>query len=223
MKFIFAVFLVILCLVACKKDPPLNNAVDWGYAYFPVNKGHTVVYDFDSIFVDTKVSINETLHFQVKEYTESVFSDNSGRPTQRIERYQRKADTSAWVIKNVWAALLTKGTAERIEYNQHLIKLVFPMKLNQTWKGNAYTTSPAWDYEFTKVDESATIGKTTFDSITTVTQVDDLNLIEQNYYTETYAKHVGLVYRRNLHIEKTPVGVITKASINTYTFKSYIP
>lgn len=221
MKNLFVLFLFSLCLYSCKKDPPLIDTANWGYAYFPVNVGHTVIYNFDSIFVDTKVSINETLHFQIKEYTESTFLDNSNRPVERIERYQRKSDTAAWVIKNVWVAFITKATAERIEYNQPLVKMVFPLKLHQTWKGNAHSTLPVWDYEFTKVDEKAIIGNTTFDSTTTVVQVNDFNLIEQNYYSETYAKHIGLVYRRNLHIEKTPAGVVTKASVNTYTMRSY--
>ena len=223
MKYVFVMLFTGLTLSACHKDVPLTTNSDLGYSYFPVNIGHTVIYDFDSIFIDTKIAVNETLHFQIKEYTESTFPDNSNRPSQRIERYQRKSDTSAWVIKNVWAAIRTKGTAERIEYNQHLVKLLFPVKLDQTWKGNAYTTLPQWDYQFTNVDEKATFGKTTFDSTATVVQVDDSNLIEQNYATETYAKHVGLVYRRNLHIEKTPAGVTTKAAVNTYTFKSFIP
>jgi hypothetical protein len=223
LRYFLSFIFIAVCCCACKQDDPLPSSLNWGYDYFPVNTGHTIVYDFDSIFVDTKVAVNETIHSQLKEYIESVFADNSNRPTQRIERYTRKSDSAAWVIKNVWAANRTKGMAERLEYNQRLIKLVFPLKLNQTWKGNAYTTLPAWDYEYTAVDEKGLVGAVSFDSTLTVTQVNDFNLIEQNYFVETYAKHIGLVYRQNLHIEKTPAGVVTKASVNTYRFRSFIP
>jgi hypothetical protein len=221
-------YLLVFCilsgvLVSCKQDPPVPDTLNWGYDYFPVNVGHSILYDFDSIFVDTKVSAKETLHFQVKENIESTFIDNSGRVSERIERFFRNSDTSQWVLKNVWAATRTKAAAERLEFNQRLVKLIFPLKLNQTWKGNAYTTLPSWDYEYTKVDEKGSSGASTFDSTVTVTQVNEFNLIEQNYSVETYANHIGLVYKQNSHIEKTPAGVVTKASVITYRFKSYTP
>ncbi len=215
--FCFSVF-----LFACKQEN-VSAPIPMGYEYFPVNIGHTIIYDFDSVFKDTKVDVNETTHFQIKEYIESVFSDNTNRPTQRIERYRRNNDTTVWTIMNVCTSTLTNTVAERVEDNQRYIKLVFPVSLNKTWFGNSFTTQPKWEYEYTKVNESATINGIKFDSTLTVTQIDELNLIEKNYSIEKYAKHVGLIYKEYIHLETLPSGDITKANVSTCKFKSYTP
>lgn len=222
-KSLLILFIVVSFLLSSCKEDQHAVPVEMGYTYFPVNIGHTIVYNFDSVFIDTKVGMNETLHYQLKEYVESVFNDNTGRPTQRIERYVRATDTATWKIKNVFAATLTRSAAERVEDNQRYIKLIFPVKQNDTWKGNSYTTQADWEYEYTSVDERLTLNGTTFDSTLTVVHVNEVNLIEKNYSIEKYARHVGLIYKEQIYLERTPAGVVTKASVAKYTYKSFIP
>ncbi len=216
-------FLVFSWTISCKKEDVSSTSIQMGYAYFPVNKGHTIIYDVDSVYIDTKVSINETIHYQLKEHIESEFLDNTNRLSHRVVRFIRNSDTSAWVIKNVFSATLTRTTAERIEDNQQYIKLIFPVKENSTWMGNSHTTLPEWEYEYTGVDEKYSKGAIKFDSTVTVTQINEQNLIEKHFAVETYAKHVGMIYKQSTMIDRTPSGAITKAVSNTYKFKSYIP
>lgn len=213
----------LLLLFSCKQEISNTTAIPMGYEYFPVNIGHTIVYNFDSIFVDAKVAQYDTFHLQIKDYTESNFFDNRNRISQRIERYIRATDTSAWEIKNVYYTTLTKTTAEKVEDNQRYLVLIFPVKLNKIWKGNSMNRLRDWDYEYTQLDESFTIGTTKFDSTLTVTHIDELNLIEKNYSVETYAKHIGLIYKQYIQIEKTPAGVVNKAVSYTYKLESYTP
>lgn len=222
-KHILLFFSVSILFYACSREDSSTPAISMGYEYFPVNTGHAIIYDFDSIFVDTKVSVYDTTRYQLKEYIESTFPDNVNRPTQRIERYRKSKDSLTWSIINVCYSTLTKSTAERVQENQRYVKLVFPVKLNKTWDGNGFTTLPKWEYEYTGADEPVTLNGTKFDSTLTVTHIDELNLIEKEYSVEMYAKHVGLIYKEFVHLEKTPAGVVTKATKYTYKFKSYIP
>lgn len=62
---------------------------------FPTEVGRYVVHQVDSISYNdffTPVKI-DTAHFQLKEVIESVFTDNEGHESERIERYVRYADT----------------------------------------------------------------------------------------------------------------------------------
>ncbi len=221
--YLLLLFFMSAVMFSCREEQLVSPAIPFGYEYFPVNTGHSVVYNFDSVFIDSKVGVNDTTHYQLKEIIESTFTDNTGRPTLRIERYRRNNDSASWNIKNVYFANVSTTSAEKVEENQRLVKLVFPVKLNKSWSGNAFTSLPKWEYEYTGVDEPLKIGSQTFDSTLTVTQIDELNLIEKDYSVEKFAKHVGLVYRQNIHLEKTPAGVITRGSVITYTFKSYLP
>ena len=207
---------------ACRKDTSVITEPQ-GYDYFPVNIGHTTVYDFDSVFIDTKVAANDTVHYQIKEYVHSVFIDNSKRHSVRIERYIRYKQTDPWVIKNVYYALLTATTAERVEENQRYVKLIFPVRQDATWKGNAYTTQDDWDYTYTAVNTSLAVSGKTYDSTATVTQVDELNLIERLYSAETYAPHIGLISKEYIDEDRLPDGTIVKHVSCTYHIKSYTP
>ena len=128
----------LLFFSSCKKETELP--VDMGYKYFPVNTGHWVTYDVDSISYNDFTGQVDSFTFQIREVVESVFTDNEGRETQRLERYKRWNDTSAWFLKDVWMVNLTATTAEKVEENIRIIKLIFPPKDNEKWDGNLYNT-----------------------------------------------------------------------------------
>ncbi|MFA6924347.1 MAG: hypothetical protein WC223_08850 [Bacteroidales bacterium] len=205
-KQLIIILLIFITILSCKKDKP-DTPVDVGYSYYPNNIGHWVIYQVDSIVWDGNYNPPhiDTFNYKIKEYVESTFSDNSGRLTQRLERYIMRCDTCDWEIKDVWYLNLTPSTAEKVEENQRFIKLIFPVKLNATWKGNVYNTWDAWDYEYTSVNKPAQINSLSFDSTLTVIQNHDSTLINADYSVESYAKHVGMIYKIFYHFDLDPV------------------
>jgi len=187
-------FLISL-FAACSKDTTSTiNSDPAGFGYFPIDTGHWVIYDYDSIALGP--FSQDTYKFQLKEYITSTFLDNTGQTTERIERYVKLNDTTPWRIVNVWTANLHSNDAERVEDNVRFIKLSFPVKLNATWNGNALNSIyPEWDYSYTAVDQPLTIGTLHFDSTLTVLQVNNSNLVQQQYAVEQYAKGVGMIYK----------------------------
>lgn len=184
---------------------------DMGYNYFPNQVGKYVVYDVDSFYYDNfynPVKI-DTFKFQIKEKIESIYADNQNRPTIRLERYKKNYiatipyNALPWILKDVWAENLTSRTAEKVEENVRFVKLVFPVKENQIWNGNAQNTKDSWDCNYEFFDVSKTIGTIHFDSVLQVTQIDDklANLIAHQYYIEKYARNVGLVYKQEIDIQ----------------------
>lgn len=198
-----------LIFSSCHKDSVIT--IDNGYAYFPDKAGHYVIYDVDSIIHNDFTKTVDTFKYQLKEYIESVFYDNSGRPTLRIERYKRtfknaiRDTTASWILNNVLAANRTVSTAERIEDNQRFIKLIFPVNQKRTWNGNAYNTMNEWTYQYTSVDAPLTLGSLTFDSTLTVKQIDFENLVNKKYYIEKYAKNIGLVYKEVVDVSSDSI------------------
>ena len=201
--------LVLLVFVAfsCKKkteDPP-----DVGYAYAPENLGKYIIYDVDSVHYDDFFHDTTYYKYRIKEKLEEVFVDNQGRNAIKLVRYIKKYndtisyDNIPWTVKDVWNYTKTATTLEVVEEDVRFTKLVFPVKEEATWNGNANNTIGDWEYTYTYTDRAETINGTAFDNVLMVTQKDDKNknAIHREYYVEKYAKEIGLVYReiKNLY------------------------
>ncbi len=185
--------LVTVVLVACKRDKA--PYINFGYTYYPNTVGKYIIYDVESIYSSSFDYKIDTVKYQLKELVQSLFPDNSGRPTQRIERYVKSYDSATWVLRNVCTANVTSTDAEKVENNVRYIKLVFPVALNKFWNGNAYNTLGTWNYSYTAVDQPMSINNQFFDSVLTVVQLGDSNVISDSLYIERYARNIGLVYK----------------------------
>ncbi|MCB0429035.1 MAG: hypothetical protein KDD54_02895 [Flavobacteriales bacterium] len=205
-KFIL-IFGVLTAWASCKKstvDPPLTYT-----DYYPVDVGHWVIYDMDSTVYDAFLNGADTnYHYQIKEVIADVFKDNTGQTTYRIERFKRQADTDPWLISDVWYANRFDDRLERVEENLRYVRLQFPPRKNHSWDGNAMNTLETWNYRYTAVHQSYTVGTFDFDSTVTVQQVDEANLIEEKSVEEVYALHVGMVRKTYRVLDKEVDGTI---------------
>lgn len=201
----------VLALDSCKKDDP---AVDLGVTYFPDNVGHYVVYEVDSTVYDDFNHDTDIYRYQVKELIQSEFTDNEGRRALRIERWIKNYNDTIpyssmpWTLSRVWYAVRTLTQAERVEENIRYIRLVFPVKENTTWNGNAQNTIGEWDYEYENVDEAFHAGNMHFDSTLTVIQKNEINLLEHRYYRERYARHIGLIEKSVIDVRDTALDTL---------------
>lgn len=195
-------------------DDVIEDPIEFGYDYFPLEIGKYMIYDVDSTIYDivggnnVSVTVNS---IQVKEEVTDSFPDNEGRTVFRIERFERNDENEEWRIKDVWTAAITERQAERTEENLRFIKLIFPVSENTNpWDGNRYidenTVIPVagesififknWLYEYREIGTSLNVGPFTFDDVVEVYQADEENFIELRRSYEYYAKGVGLVNRK---------------------------
>ena len=187
-------FINFYALVSCKHET--ITPVDNGHSYYPSNVGHWIKYDVDSTYYDGFNHTVRKYHFVLNEKIESTYLDNQNRPTQRIERYVQKNDSSNWYLRNVWASNLTSTTAEKVEENNRFVKLIFPIAEGQSWNGNAFNTITPMNYQYINVFKPYTVNSITFDSTITVIQDFDTNAISIKNMLEVYAKHVGMIYKQ---------------------------
>ena len=200
MRYIFLLMIFAFAFFSCKKkteDPP-----DVGYAYAPQNIGKYIVYDVDSTIYDDFTHDTTYYKYRIKEKLEEVYVDNQGRQSIKLVRYIKKYndsigyDNMPWIIKDVWNYTKTNTTLEVVEEDVRFTKLIFPVKEESTWNGNANNTLGEWEYKYSYTDRAETINGTHFDNVLMVTQKNDKNnVIHREYYVEKYAKEVGLIYR----------------------------
>lgn len=212
MRFNTSIAIILLACIAwlgaCKKgtsiDPP-----DFKAEYQPVEIGHWVEYRVDSIvytFADPFV-FSDTLTFELREEVTDSFRDLSGDLTFELTRFRRAPGDSVWGVDRVWKTNPYVDRVEKTEDEFRYIKLIFPPKQGDDWNGTIYINTTAdeveeyirpgkdWTFNYTSVDEAATIGSFNLDSTLTVVHVDDSNKIERDYSIEIYAKGIGLVYK----------------------------
>ena len=211
LRIFFIGILSFLALAACNKSETEELDRDYGYDYFPLQIGREYLYEIDSIvFRETAAGIQtDTSRTWLLERIVDSLEDNSGQVLYRIERFERKGTDAPWEIKNVWTAGRTDRQALRTEDNLRFIKLVFPLRAGESWKGNGYIPAgiffegssrqveifKEWAYQVLSVDEPATVGKLSFDRVVTVANADFESIIEYRYAREQYARGIGLIYR----------------------------
>ena len=210
----------LLILAGCKQDIDSTKLSPYLYDYAPVNTGHYVIYDVDSIrykFVQPDSQYVDTIHYQIKELVQDTFYDNLGKISYRLE-ISKRYDTMQPldVVDRAWYSYLSRNTYEKNEDDLRFIKLIFPPINGETWKGNSYlpasdTTTDTyqayanWTYTYSAVNLPKAVNGNAFDSALVVTEVDNQNLIDKKLSRETYARHVGLIYKEWEIINKQDV------------------
>jgi hypothetical protein len=220
-KLIYIIIIFTVFFFQCKEESDLPPA-DLGLNYFPVESGTYIIYDVDSVFYDDFTMQVDTFIFQVKEYIESDFIDNEGRTSQRIEKYYREKESDDWELIKVYFATRTENRAERVEENMRFIKLGFPVDFSNRWNGNALNTEDELEYEYTEIDVPYSINTLNFDSSLSVLHEEFVTLISEDYEAEVYARNVGLVYKKYVHVEKEiTTGEIKKGYDYSYSIVEY--
>jgi hypothetical protein len=195
---------LILCFSAiymtgCKEDAIIAPEISYTQ-YFQDKVGTYILYNCDSIVYDDFNGTVDTFRFQIKEYYESEFTDNSGRKAIRIERKKRD-DTTSWFIKDVWSLVKTSKQVEKVEEDVRFIKLNFPVKSGKVWNVNALNSLGDQEVEYQEVHKPFSTGTLSFDSTITVVNTDPVNLISEFRNTEVFAMNVGLVYKRFVDVD----------------------
>lgn len=209
-----ALFLLVFVAWACGPGEPGGPAADPAeqYAYFPLAIGKSVTYTVDSIRYDPAPDGNirrDSVRVFLRETITDTLRGNGGQLLFVVERQERRADTAAWALKNVWSAVRTTTQAIRTEDNLRFLRLVFPFDSRTAWDGNVWidpdqeieiageTLRPFanWLYRVDSLDLPGTVGAFVFDSLLVVTETDEDNLFERRLSRAKYAKNVGLVWR----------------------------
>jgi hypothetical protein len=206
----------LLTIVSCKKQS--NYVANYQYYYYPLDSGYSRIYNVDSVlFSYNGVYMRDTVTYQWMEVIGDTFHDNLNQVNQKLLFYRRADSTQPWVFDRQWYALLTTTNLQIVEDDLRYIKLVFPPSLNETWNGNLYLPTTTldmyqifanWNYYYENTDTSFTINGNNLNNVMTVSEVNNVNLLNKTVRTEMYAPNIGMVYQEweGLTKQNTTVG-----------------
>lgn len=216
-------------LAGCEKKND-NYSSDAVTDYVNLQVGKYVIYRLDSTGFVNFGQKDTVISYQAKDVVDAQITDNLGRPSWRIVRYLRDTGSTSesdWAPKLTYQVTPSRENIEVNEANFRYLKLVLPVKEGYSWKGNGYLPDNPyvdlyefsndediqdWDYTYQNVGASATFNNKNYDSTITVLQIaDSTNLpltagipASKTYWSETYAKHIGLVYKEVVMWEYQP-------------------
>lgn len=227
MRFVFFLLLS-LTIISCKRKVIPPGEIELGKEYYPINSGHFIEYDVDSMRYNNFSLDTEYVHLEFRDEIGDEFIDNEGRPSQFVKRFIRYSDTMAWYEHMTYYTTLTNYRLEVVENNLRFVKLVFPVKANTVWDGNVYLPASAtsldeikwyldWDYKYKNINQEFDNGIIKFPNSMTVEasigpkgtglindSTSTINYSEFTAYKEVYTKNVGMVYKYLTHWEFQP-------------------
>ena len=204
--------IIALLFIACERVIEQLDPV--AYEYFPMEVGKYKIYQVDSTVYDEYNCDVQITSYQVMELTGNTGTDGEGDLYYTVERHIRADSSQPWLLQSIWTEKIEDNQLQRVEDNQRIIKMVFPVKESRRWDGIVYirrdTLVPIrggsidmykdWDdFVFENIGETfldtSRTGPKIYPDALQVLQVDKTNNIEKRYSREVYAKNIGLVYK----------------------------
>jgi len=221
---------LVVIITSCKKSTytyPANPLTNY---FLPLQVGKYAIYRLDSVNFYYYGQLDTVSSYLAKDSVEKTSMDNSGRPIWLVTRYLSDTLGTSWVTSQTYTVTPSVQTLEVVENNLRFIKLAFPMDEGFSWTGNTYlpdnpyqdfftysddanVSMGLWNYSYQKVNTPISLSGKTYDSTVTVSQINDsINVpilidtafASRTYWSETYAKHIGLVYRHTEMWEYQP-------------------
>lgn len=208
MKKLLYIFLLVLLFTSCNNKEEIVP-INFHYNYIPTSIGTWVEYEV-RIINHTSTGAHDTINYLLKEVVVSEIEENKFR----LERFWKDNTTDPWQIKDVWTRTISPTLFNQTEENITFNKLVFPVKENQGWNGNAFNSEDELIYEYHKIHGSYNDNNLNFDSTVTVIQQENINAIEYQIANEVYAKNVGLIYKEKINLD---INFFDKEDINEGT------
>lgn len=206
---------VFLLFVAGSCEDEIRDPIDLAadQAFFPLELNQPLFYDQDSIVVFNTAAgvVYDTSRSEVRETLVERIEESDGTINYRGERWQRANESAPWRFVLTYTVSRTPTAAFRTEDNLQFTKLIFPLRNNRSWDGNAAFDNRrevvvggefldvfnGWDYRYEQTNEEVTTpGGNSYANATLVRQADvSDNLIDQRIAYEVYVSGVGLVER----------------------------
>lgn len=204
---------LILLIAACNDDPVLQPGVDQSEEYFPLEIGHFVEYQVDSIVFDDAPGGNQkdTVRFQLREEIVSSNPSVSGDTLFYIHRFRRNQPDLPWLLTDVWTAYYSENNVLRGEENLIFRKMTFPLYKGLRWIATSYINPQTtvrigtenlepyeyWESSVLTIEDSAHIGAFVFPAgqVMQVIQTDSDDDLTKRFVQESYVRGIGLASR----------------------------
>lgn len=177
--------------------------IDFAYDVYPISVDDYRSYDVDSIVYNDFTGEVDSFTYQMQELIADSFLDLEGRESFKFHRLFRADETEDWSIGDVWSITPSAERIEMLEENLAFNKLIFPLKFQSSWNGNALNTLDEECFEVKSFDSTASILNQEH-RLSREQHYRSVNLIERRSQEEIFARGIGPVsYQKEYIFRKT--------------------
>lgn len=221
MKRVLYITLFSIVLFSCKND---KNNIDFGYDYFPMEEGRYVEYDVLRVWHDEDLNPkHDTTQYRLRTVIGEEVIDNSGRLARKFFQYRYDINTGDQIDQRVWTRVIDGKRGEVVEENQRMIRMIFPVKMNEEWNVNAFNSLGKQKVYYNDHDKSRVVNGFEFENTSKIIYDDFLSLVDYKKKHEVYARGVGLVERsfKDFTINNFDTLIIKKGEELHYKLTAY--
>lgn len=187
MNKLFALVIMGLIFQSCKTESIEPEDILIGTEYYPVAVGQ--VSEFQVVEIQYKPNSVDTLKYKLKEEVSRQVKDDGTTKEYDIKRYKAE-EGKVYVQDSLWAVRVSNKEVVKIENNNWLKILSFPIQTDDKWNVNTYLNKPTDEIRYTNLNEACNTYTSTIRTSYTVSD----NIINKNERYDVYAQNVGLVY-----------------------------
>ncbi len=245
MKISFQIWVValasisLICFYSCEDQVKTLDDSLFDYEYFPTEVGKYWLYQVDSTVIYNQGSKTIKSKTFVREEVTEIFNSLENLPIYRIERSISDSIDGNYIIKDVWTAEKTEFAAFRTEENLRFNKMIFPLRLDQTWKGNLFDNltevnvagEMIWvykdwgDYTLKSKGLDRMVNGILYNDVATIIQADHDFAIERRFAIEHYAPGIGLIEKEMMIFDtqcECPSQTWEQKATSGYTMKQIL-
>ena len=186
---------------------------------YPVEIGkYRVSVIADTTYTTAGINAPEVEQYYKKEEIGETELDLSGRELHKIHVFRSEFDLGTnydFVQNRVWALYKPQNIigdyfAERIEENQRILVLKFPVYEGISWNGNLYNSlgeqSSYNEFFYQNIDTTVVVQGVTYENCVVVIHENTDGFIRKSFAYEIYAPNIGLIkkYRNTLVMDGPP-------------------
>ncbi|MEM7375140.1 MAG: hypothetical protein AAF587_41485 [Bacteroidota bacterium] len=225
---LFLLSLLALSLTFCNEVKEVIEPHTW--TILPQEEGkYRILQVWDTTFNTAGISQPEVDIYYKKEELGGEEVDLLNRPIRLINVYRSDLDLGTnyeFQIDRVWSQFIDpqSGTdyfAERIEENDRILILKFPVSTGISWNGNLFNDRQVGTgiFEYGDTDTTVVIQGMSFDNcVMVIHSADTNNLINNRFAYEIYAPEIGLIKK----YDKTIVNDGPNGEFNSSKSRIYI-
>lgn len=196
------IIFVLFLFVACKKDSYESGNRDFGILYIVNSPGAYSIFDVQKINYNDFNNIIDTLNYQILELNDSFFTDNLNENVMRVEQFYRDSASAPWIFQRVIYSKLNKNSFTKQENNIKSIHLVFPLNIYSYWNKNELNTNTPNYLYYENFNINGEFNNKKYNNIVIVKSDYINNLVREKSYKQVFAKNIGLIYSKEVFIEK---------------------
>ncbi len=201
-RFLLLSLLALFCLGMVQCNRVKTPIPEYTERIFPLETGQSRIY----WVIDTTYSVQDTNvdWFFRKEVIGETETDLLGRDVYKLHTFRSEYDLGTnydWQPERVWTVYKDEEFAERMQDNQRVLVLKFPVFPAIKWNGNLYNGKGEQEFKYQSIDTVMEVNGITYDPLVFVLNSlpsDTTSLIKRRFAYELYSPDMGRVMHYDL-------------------------